>query len=286
MNNKSKYDAIVAVGCSFMHGDNICDINGNFVGNKYRTSKLLSEFFNVPEINLAKSGSSNQRIFRVLNEWIENNSKYINPLIIIGLSGITRFEYFSNFSNRKPLTDNFFDYHPLDFDANQYKEDKNRIEKKNRILGTAYSTREYLKFQKMFVQAFFNIDFLTLQLKSTINYVDGYLSSKNLDFIMFNSIDNYFDLPNKKNYFNFFDKDSKLKIYDADTRSKTKTSNNCWFGYLMHLQNLKSSSSDGFDQIQYRENKPPYGEFFCGSHPSPNGNKILFELLLKQIAKL
>ena len=41
----SKFDCIVALGCSFVAGSNINDSDGNFVGDKYRASKLLSEHF-------------------------------------------------------------------------------------------------------------------------------------------------------------------------------------------------------------------------------------------------
>ena len=64
-----KYDCILAVGCSFVHGSAIEDENGRPANDQYRFSKILSDKLNLPEINLARPGGSNERIFRKVYEF-------------------------------------------------------------------------------------------------------------------------------------------------------------------------------------------------------------------------
>ena len=40
-----KYDNIISTGCSFVLGANIQDSNDNWVGEKYRFTKLLSDYY-------------------------------------------------------------------------------------------------------------------------------------------------------------------------------------------------------------------------------------------------
>ena len=107
------YDVVVGAGCSFMNGDTIKDEKGGHwdydgveLPTKPRPVKFLSKLLNIDEVNISHTGSSNERIMRNIYEWVEFNTKYKNPLIIIGLSGLARYAYKNEDTNR------VFDLHP------------------------------------------------------------------------------------------------------------------------------------------------------------------------------
>ena len=83
------YDVVVGVGCSFMNGDRIVDKDGVYVGKDLVASKLLAEKLSCDYVHMGRTGSSNERMFKNIYEWVENNNKtghYEKPLFIIGLS--------------------------------------------------------------------------------------------------------------------------------------------------------------------------------------------------------
>ena len=83
-----RYDVVVGVGCSFMNGDAILDKDGKAFkeADRIRPGRYLSKLLNCDEVNIAHTGSSNERIMREIYNWVESNTKYKNPLIMIGLS--------------------------------------------------------------------------------------------------------------------------------------------------------------------------------------------------------
>src|SRR6056300_354067 len=100
------YDVVVNFGCSFMNGDRIVDKDGIFIGEQFVCAKLLSKKLNCNYIHLARTGSSNERIIKNIYNWVESNTTYKSPLIIIGLSGTARWMFYS-----KDLK-NYFDLQP------------------------------------------------------------------------------------------------------------------------------------------------------------------------------
>ena len=272
-----KYDCVVVVGCSFMHGDAILDTNGNWNGEKYRMSKLLSDKLNCDEINLAKPGSGNERISRKIYEWVSTNEQYKNPLIIIGLSGITRQELWSSRQSR------FFDLHILDFnkgDMVMYNEQlKSRA---NKLMGS----RKHYKLLESYVEAqtqyFFDLDKETDKLEKNISFLDSYLKTNNIDYILLNSIED--NLPNIKNNINYmsFEMTSSVikdKFSRNDGGDKAHSIENCWYHYLRIEHELEHGD---FNPI-HRSPKEPYGKYFCNGHPSPEANKELTELIYKKL---
>ena len=107
-----KYSHVLATGCSFTVGANILDKNEDAVTTqkKYRVSSLVAKHLNIPEVNVARPGGSNESIVRKAFEWIEENPSS-NPLVLIGLSGLTRMEIWSEHDQL------FYDIHPFDFPA-------------------------------------------------------------------------------------------------------------------------------------------------------------------------
>ena len=102
-----KYDNIISTGCSFVLGANIQDNNDKWVGEQYRFSKLLADYYSAKEYNDSVPGSGNERILNtVFNTYQKLKSQ--NNLFIVGLSGITRELFFTN--NREE----YFDIHAHD----------------------------------------------------------------------------------------------------------------------------------------------------------------------------
>ena len=85
--NKIKY--VVTSGCSFSEG--ACMSNYKSDTLKYRFSKILADGLSAQDINLAKSGGSNDRAFRKIYEWIQENPKKIKyTLFLIGFTQLHR----------------------------------------------------------------------------------------------------------------------------------------------------------------------------------------------------
>ena len=103
------YDVVVGIGCSFMNGDAICDSRDRVCGRDYVSALLLSKKLKTDYVHLAVSGFSNERIFRLIYEWVENNNEkgyYEKPLFIIGLSETSRY-HFQNIFDKE-----YFDLQP------------------------------------------------------------------------------------------------------------------------------------------------------------------------------
>ena len=65
-------------GCSFVYGDELVNKNERF-------SYIISKHYNIPEINIAKCGSSNERIIRTTIDYIKQK-KFQNTRNYNGLS--------------------------------------------------------------------------------------------------------------------------------------------------------------------------------------------------------
>ncbi len=90
-----KYKYLFANGCSFVvgTGTGTLDVKGNnkFVSMEHRFSKLLSDKIGSTEINMARGGSSNNRIVRSTYEWAkENHDKCKDTLVVLGTSQFYR----------------------------------------------------------------------------------------------------------------------------------------------------------------------------------------------------
>jgi len=92
--DKIKY--VVTGGCSFCVGS--CMSNDQKDNSRYRFSKILADEIGAEDINLAKNGCSNDRAFRKIYGWIQENPKKIkHTLFLIGFTFLPRkdlyFEY-------------------------------------------------------------------------------------------------------------------------------------------------------------------------------------------------
>jgi len=266
----SKYDCIVAIGCSFVHGATIEDENGNWKGNEYRFSKVLADKLNIDEVNLGRPGGSNERITRKLVEWVESNTKYKNPFVIIGLSGLSRTQIYSNASQR------YWDYHILDhFDADTKQATELLKSRARKFFGDSNLWKDLKKWTELYVEFFFNEEKAQHKLQKEVLLADGYLKNKGINYILYNSLsDDIEPIKSRINYMPFkFD-----KTYLVDDKIPSE---DCWYHYLrfLHYSNITTD----FGDYSYRGNRPPYGKYFAAGHPSPEAHKELAKQFLKYI---
>ncbi len=98
-----KYKYLVVNGCSFTQGGLMYDDEDKqqLLFEKNRFSKKLSDRLNFEEINIAGGGRSNDRIFRELFNWVEENGEKVkDSLFVVGLSNSLRKDLYSNHLKR------------------------------------------------------------------------------------------------------------------------------------------------------------------------------------------
>tara|TARA_R100000081_G_C4754821_1_gene136481 strand:- start:34 stop:819 length:786 start_codon:yes stop_codon:yes gene_type:complete len=258
------YDVVVNFGCSFMNGDRVRYINDNGqetnLGEKIVAAKLLSDKLKCDFVNLAKTGAANDTIFRRLYSWVESNTIYKNPLIIIGLSGTARFSYFSEHQNR------FYNLHPHQIDSYDDKSLEVMNERVTNNLEKPSILRSWLEY---YCKWFYSDEHNDKKLQQEITFLHYYLKGNNCDYRLHNSLqDSLGSIKSKINYVSFQDE----YYQDED----------CWYKYLRWQ--MKEIDKEEFnDRERFRSPFPPYGKRFCEGHPSPNANKELFERIYEDL---
>lgn len=268
-----KYDAIVAVGCSYINGSNILYEDDTFAGRDYRVSKILSNELNVPEINLSFPGGSNERIFREAYNWVIGNTTYKNPFFLIGLTGITRTSIFSVYR------DAFFDVHIFDFPAKE-KESYNTLlnERTEKLLGPDVDSKIFENWIEVSTKYMFDLNAAENILQREVMFLDSFLKMRGINYILFNSINDSIDpIKDKINYFSFNLKNLEVKHKNNDGLNQVAL-HDCWYHYLRERH---TEVCEDFNDYAYRSSKPEWGKWFCGGHPSPGANRDLADKLLK-----
>jgi lysophospholipase L1-like esterase len=88
-----KYDLILFMGDSYTVGFGQADDVYQVITNQNRYSALVSQYFNLEEVNIAEAGISNHFIARTLyNELPNFKNKNINPLVIVSYTSYNRLE--------------------------------------------------------------------------------------------------------------------------------------------------------------------------------------------------
>lgn len=162
-------------GCSFVYGDELVNKNERF-------SYIISKHYNIPEINIAKCGSSNERIIRTTIDYIVQK-KFQNNICIIGLTDIERREEY--------LNDDFLDIFSISHRVNFNQFFKKKYTKlkdiiKEKIMGEEYNIKilEYLKI--------FNSDIKNLH--KTLIYLLLLIKicyDNNIKLLIFNAFDDF-----------------------------------------------------------------------------------------------
>ena len=271
-----KFKRIIAAGCSFVPGSNILNAEGINVGHKYRVSKLLADRFNAEEINVAIPGSGNSYILNTLIDTLYNHSDLSNTLVIIGLSGISRQEvYVNNLEQVRNL-------HLFDILKNK----SSLSRRADMVTGNVEEEENFYNYVNFHSKYFFNLDYEQFKLRNKLLMLDSFLKERNISYLIFNSIeDNIIDIKDKINYFSFIkNSDEEFEVSERIPRSdyygRLKDNGleveDTWQHFLM-VKHFKDHDNSFLGEN--RNSKPPYGPYFCGGHPSPNGNKLLADLL-------
>jgi len=270
---KKDYDNIISTGCSFVLGANIQDSNDAWVGDTLRFSKLLANYYSAKEYNDSGPGSGNERILNtVFNTYQKLKSQ--KNLFIIGLSGITRELFYTN--NRKE----YFDIH-----AHDLLEEEKRFKKLGtKLFGSDYDKEWIKKWRYLNLKYFYNYEEAKMTLQRNILFLDGFFKSRNIDYILFNSItDDINEIKENINYFSFNIENGKSYPKTDHTKTNSSGKEDTWYHYL-RLKHEEVNSN--FNDNKYRSSKPEYGKWFCGGHPSPNANQDLAHKLIEKIYTL
>lgn len=264
------FDCIAAFGCSFVKGDSIyggkdlrhTEHKTEWVGHKYRFSKILSDYYNIPELNFGRSGSSNENIFRSIYKFLNDNIEYKNPLILIGTSGLTRKEVYSNYGQY------FSELHVLD---KWYHDDTivDKLEDKAKLLtGDKANNRRLADYVRFYTKYFLNEEKEIEKLNWQLQFLISHLELNSISYVLFNSIDD-----------NISDKIKRNSHYLSFIHDILKKDNDCWYVSMFSNHVKKNKSWEEGSRSHFE----PYGEFACGGHPSPNSHKILANKIIKYI---
>ena len=272
-----KYDIVLGAGCSFMNGDAIDNEMGKPM--HVRPAMVLAKKLNCKEENLARTGSSNDRIFRNIFNWVESNSNpafspnFKNPLIIIGLSGTARYPVWNDFRKQ------WFDIQP----ANVGSYDDRGLSRVNENITDGYGNVKDLRFwQEYYIKWIYNSEKENEKLQRNVIMLHHYLKAKNVDYYLFNSLeDGLGDIKDKINYISFgiLELIKQGKFKERDNRS-----GDCWVNWLMHeMENIDGNHFDKDEHL--RSPIPPYGRQFCSGHPSPRAQEKLAERIYEELKK-
>ena len=277
----NKFDCIAAFGCSFVEGATIYDgvderhthIQTPWIGDKYRFSKILADHYNIPEVNMARSGFSNESILRRVFRFFSNNgNKYKRPLIVIGTSGLARKEVYTHQHKR------FFDIHQLEeyFHTNHRRSAlEDMAVKLTGNVNNADNLKNYVNFNMKY---FFDDKMEIEKLEWQYTFLIGFLNNNNIPYILFNSIEDVLTdkIKQSSNYLSF---DYKT-IYKKITREGGYSINSdCWYTDIFTNHVEKYGDWESGSRSLFK----PYGEFACGGHPSPGSHINLANKILKYI---
>ncbi len=255
-----KYELVVGVGCSYMNGDAIEDKNGNAYSaySNPRPAGILSKKLNCEEVNLARTGLSNDGIFRRIYDWVEQN-KNKKTLMIIGLSGQARYPVQNRFTKK------WYDLQPAHIDS---YDDKALTKVNEHLTNGVGGVNELRKWQEYYIKWIYNEEQEDSKLQRNVMMLHYYLKGNNIDYYIFNSLeDSLGDIKDKINYISF-------KKPEIDS----------WYRYLRYeMQEVDNNNFN--DNVKYRSPKPPYGRQFCNGHPSPRAQEKLVERIYKELDK-
>jgi hypothetical protein len=171
--DKIKY--VVTSGCSFSAGQNMSEDPSDI--RKYRFSKILADGLEAQDINLAKGGGSNDRAFRKIYQWIqENPNKVKHTLFLVGFTYLHRKDLYFDYKKE------WIGYSNLgDFELNHfYKDVDKKMIKTWNDTEYGYFYNDDIEEEKLFMKA----DLLQTYIKSlnsNIIYFYALPLSNNLD---------------------------------------------------------------------------------------------------------
>ena len=261
---------LVSFGCSFVEGAAITDKVGHWVGKRYAFPTTMSYELGVTDyINYGHSGYGNESILRSIHRHFKQDIDHSDTLVIIGLSGITRYEIYSNYQQKH------YDNHLFDYRQSDILDYKRRAKK---WLGKESLWKDIKTYIHIEQKYFFDLDSKQEKLQWQISHLDGYFKNKGIKYVLFNSIeDNLGDIKKDINFLSLVD------INEHKGVSLTGITNieDTW-NIKLRLQHYYNVNND-YNIVEHRRRTPPYGKYFCAGHPSPNAHKELANTILKYI---
>lgn len=123
------------------------------IGFDERWSKLLSDKLDLEEINQARHGNSNDKIFRTTMDWAVNHIEDLSEtLFVIGWTGYDRFEFYDNYldryvqvSNGEPTHNDRDDKRLQKYVIQYWKEQHNKEEVKDNYLRKIISLQSFFQ---------------------------------------------------------------------------------------------------------------------------------------------
>ena len=194
------------------------------------------------------------------------DTDYKNPFLIIGLSGITRKEVYSVRTKR------LHDVHLFqNWDKNL--EELDRV--KTKFISSKFDSNQFKDYLQTWEKYFFDLDSEIEKLEWQMLFLDGLLKSKNINYVVFNSLqDNIDKIKDKIQFLSLKSKDI-VELVDIDTIE------DCWY-HKLRVEHFKNEC-ENFNDKSYRSHIEPFGRYFCHGHPSPGANRDLYELILNYI---
>ncbi|MGA0276906.1 MAG: hypothetical protein ACO3LF_03290 [Candidatus Kariarchaeum pelagius] len=190
-----QFDRILVNGCSFVAGGHLGDFGDEYGNTHFLISlqekldcKYKSDFWGNKNHNIGEAAVSNDYICRVMIEWLLNNQNRIkNTLFIIGLTELSRIEYYDTISKQ------YRTFYPNE-DTNDYWNE--------RLFSGLLGREDGLDFTKKFYKYTFDDKVRAEELYLKLITLQDYIVSRGGELILFSSLCSEF---NHKDKFNFFD---------------------------------------------------------------------------------
>lgn len=191
-----QYDRILVNGCSFIAGGHLGDFGIEYGNTHFLMSlqeklncKYKSDFWGNGYHNIGEAAVSNDYICRTMVEWLIENPKRIeNTLFIIGLTDLSRIEYYDVVGKR------YSTFYPYE-DTNDYWN--------KRLFSGTLSRKDGLTFTNNFYKYTFDDTKRADELYLKLFMIQDYIKSRGGELILFSSLCTEFNYKDKFNYFDF-----------------------------------------------------------------------------------
>ena len=191
-----QYDRVIVMGCSFVSAGHLQDYGGLECGNTHFIMSLQDklkctdkvDFWGNKTHNIGEAGVSNDYICRNMMEWlIDNPDRIKNTLFIIGLTELSRIEYWSSVDER------YRSFYP--------NEDTDDFWNKKLFSGSL-SKKEGKRFIELFYKYTYDDTIREKELYLKLSMIQDYMKSRGATLLLFSSLCEEF---NHKEEFNYMD---------------------------------------------------------------------------------
>ena len=191
-----QYDRIIVNGCSFVAGGHLGDFGVDYGNTHFFISlqeklncKYKCDFWGNKTNNIAEAAVSNDYICRVMVEWLlDNPNKIENTLFIIGLTDLSRIEYYD------VIGEKYDTFYPNE-DTNDYWNKK--------LFSGSLSRKDGLNFTKHFYKYTYTDTTRAHELHLKLIMIQDYIKARGGDLVLLSSLCTEFNHKEKFNYFEF-----------------------------------------------------------------------------------